>query len=1141
MKHIVIIRIIPLLLACFIQDGAFGQALNISADRNCIVISSPNKDGLFTDALVNSASSDKTKVQTSVQYFDGLGRPLQTIQIRASRSGRDIVQPTVYDQFGREAIKYLPYAATAGSSDGRYQSTAIADQSSFYSNPALWSAPGVTQILPVNGAVPSFAKTVLENSPLNRMLEQGAPGADWQPVANSNAGHTVKLVYANNNTTALTDTANTMLAALYSVSPDQNKILSRAGGAAGYYSAGQLYVTVNKDENWKSGRGGTAEEYKDQEGHIVLKRIFNASGSPVNLQILSTYYVYDDLGNLAFVLPPKSNADNGIPDQTILDNLCYQYHYDDRNRLVEKKLPGKGWEFMVYNDLDQVAFTQDANQRNKSNQEWTYIRYDAMGREVMTGIYLAGVGPDGNISNPSRATAQSLAAFLRFHQPGWATSDNTTPTGYNTDNPTGQQLTINYYDDYTFPGNPYPTPPAGYIGNPRGLLTATKTAILNPDGSYGPMLWTVHYYDNKGRELQSYKQHYLGGVASSANYDVITNTYNFDNQVASTTRQHYTTAGSVGIKLSYRNEYYYDHMGRRTANWQQMQNTGQAADLRTMISQMNYNEIGQLTLKNLHSTDSLSFKQGISYGYNERGWLLSASAPLFAMQLYYNTGTNKQYNGNIAYQSWGVPGNLNKSYTYGYDQLNRLTMGNSAEGNNENAVTYDPMGNITALNRYASGNIIDQLTYNYVANSNQLQSVNDATSSDAGQKHGLATYGYDANGNLTADNSKGITKITYNLLNLPMAITGRNTIYTYSATGEKLRRVLGTSATDYVSGIQYEGGAIAFVQTEEGRALPNGPQAYNYEYSLTDHLGNSRVNFDTGTGTARQVQTDDYYPFGMDIIPSGSARISPQNNYLYNKKELQEDLKWYDYGARFYDPVIARWTSVDPLAEKMRRFSPYSYGDDNPIRNIDPDGMETQDCCGLPRNAMVRAALSPKVVEHSNKAAYAGTHIVSGSVTVGPGIGAHMKLGKVEVEAVASGPTITVGASGDGIAGNANLAAGKIGANYGFGSVDLVKGSLGGVSADNIGTKNTTVTLNTPGVEGPSAPELSKSGFGANKDGEISFSAKLGLIGGEIKGNLNNAGEYIKQGAAAVNSFVSELFHLVTHTNELAPDNVKKK
>jgi RHS repeat-associated protein len=87
------------------------------------------------------------------------------------------------------------------------------------------------------------------------------------------------------------------------------------------------------------------------------------------------------------------------------------------------------------------------------------------------------------------------------------------------------------------------------------------------------------------------------------------------------------------------------------------------------------------------------------------------------------------------------------------------------------------------------------------------------------------------------------------------------------------------------------------------------------------------------------LDKSDYYPFGMLWrLPSQNGDL--ENNYKYNGKELQKDLALYteDYGARQYDPVVGRWLQVDPLAEKYRRWSPYNYGVDNPVRFIDPDG-----------------------------------------------------------------------------------------------------------------------------------------------------------------------------------------------------------
>lgn len=163
--------------------------------------------------------------------------------------------------------------------------------------------------------------------------------------------------------------------------------------------------------------------------------------------------------------------------------------------------------------------------------------------------------------------------------------------------------------------------------------------------------------------------------------------------------------------------------------------------------------------------------------------------------------------------------------------------------------------------------------------------------------------------------------------------------YQYDSQGNKLQKTSNATGaavtTRYVGGIQYTGSNIDFIQTEEGVARRNGAN-YSYEYNLTDHLGNVRVTFNRNptTGAIAILQKDDYFAFGKRSVVQGGS-----NKYLYNGKELQEELEMYDYEARFYDPVIGRWNVVDPLAEQGRRWSPYSYAFNNPVRYIDPDGM----------------------------------------------------------------------------------------------------------------------------------------------------------------------------------------------------------
>ncbi len=263
-----------------------------------------------------------------------------------------------------------------------------------------------------------------------------------------------------------------------------------------------------------------------------------------------------------------------------------------------------------------------------------------------------------------------------------------------------------------------------------------------------------------------------------------------------------------------------------------------------------------------------------------------------------------------------------------------------------------------ALNRSQAGATIDQLSYSYTVNgnaTNQLQTVQDANASNSGLVSGTTSYTYDGNGNMLSAannvNSQQNKSFSYNLLNLPIVATiptGTAT-YTYDATGNKIRKVTVlngvTKTTDYINGIEYDNSTstIGFIQTEEGKAVPI-TAGYNYTYYLGDNLGNTRITFDTKTGLAVTQQKDDYYPFGLEILRDTVS--SPKNEYLYNRKELQEEFTEYDYGARYYDPVIARWNTVDLLAEISRRWSPYNYVLNNPVRLIDPDGMSVDQING---------------------------------------------------------------------------------------------------------------------------------------------------------------------------------------------------
>src|SRR5690606_6712314 len=227
--------------------------------------------------------------------------------------------------------------------------------------------------------------------------------------------------------------------------------------------------------------------------------------------------------------------------------------------MIEKKLPGKGVEYLVYNKLDQLVATQDALQRGKAPQEWTVTKYDGLGRVVLMGLWGSSTATKREAVQPL-ADAQTAPNLWEVPDPS-----STTGLGYTSRawpaSGIGTTLSVNYYDNYTAPSMPAGfKPAAGQSTMVHGLLTASRTKVLGSTGS-GNMLWNVLHYDNKGQVVKQFGQHYKGGVVSAGNYDEISNTYSFSGQLTSSTRKHHTgTTATLAVTVL--TEHTYDHRNR---------------------------------------------------------------------------------------------------------------------------------------------------------------------------------------------------------------------------------------------------------------------------------------------------------------------------------------------------------------------------------------------------------------------------------------------------------------------------------------------------------------------------------------------------------------------------------------------------
>jgi RHS repeat-associated protein len=810
--------------------------------------------------------TDVNDVKQSSQYFDGLGRLVQTVTMKISPSGKDMVSMNLYDEFGRENVELLPFSSN--STDGNFKTTAFSDQTNFNSNGSYFS-----------GEQFYYNQIDFESSPENTPIKSYSPGLNWIGVS--------KGISQDFNVNLIADSVR-----LWTISQTPGSIPVTTSN----YLPGKLYKTISIDEN-----NHQNIEYKDFEGKIVLKRVqlSNVPGS-AHVGWLNTYYVYDDLNNLRYVFQPKAVdlmlaagawSPSSIPNLT--NELCFRYEYDSRSRMIVKQVPGVGDVYMIYDARDRVVMSQDANLAIIG--KWQVNIFDSQNRHIATGLLT-----DANsrsfhqnlayysISYPSTAVNFELLLQNFYDDYGWAAGQGLLSSLNNiyTSNNTYFNTNYNSFPIYAQPINQFLIT--------RGMLTGISKKII---GSGNQFLPSVFFYDDRGRIVETQD------VNQTSAKDTIINQYDFSGKLIRNLVRHQNGKSPIQFHsvLTKRN---YDGMGRLMTLYKNIDN----AAVDQLINTNTYNELGQVVNKQLgNNLDNLS------YAFNIRGWLttinkqflVGTSGNYFGMELGYDKIVSvastsylvAQYNGNITGTVWKTAGDgVGRKYDFVYDNVNRLTGAdfnqNSGSAFDKTAgidfsvsgLQYDGNGNILSMKqrgfKVGGSATIDSLSYIYQLNSNKLSIVNDGVNdatSKLGDFHFAGTkqptdYNYDVNGNLTLDNNKAISSIAYNFLNLPQAITitSKGTItYTYDASGTKLYKTTvdntispsKTTTTTYIGGFVYQatspstGGPVAadtlqFIAHEEGRArwafhktVQTGTVWYGFEYDFfeKDHLGNTRV------------------------------------------------------------------------------------------------------------------------------------------------------------------------------------------------------------------------------------------------------------------------------------------------------------
>ena len=852
--------------------------------------------------------SRETQHIDQIAYYDGFGRRVQTVRKGVTPSGKNLADLEEYDQLGRKSKAWLPVPTSSETVEAN-------------------TFPDVSTTC-YGGDGHAFAQTFYEPLATGRPVENSGPGDAWE-------SHRAKMQYLVNEDIGILACND------YRVDEATGNLI-----CSGPYAAKELSVVNGTDED-----GHVSYVFKDRLDRTLLKREL-CDGRPHD-----TYYVYDNLNHLRYVLPPMYATD---PD---IDRYGYQYRYDSRGRCVWKQLPGCAPVIYKYDSGDRMTVMQDGLLRSRGL--YRFYLYDTLGRQVVQGTCRScpdGLFPAVSLDTSSPGVCGTGYVFQRISSVGNASLE-----------------LADYYDSYDFLHLPVIKAKKSFSymsGRTYPRVNGMKTCEMTGT-TCDSIIASVFNYDTRYL-LSDICRSEMDGVSSSVGYD-----YSYTGKLTGSYCDYPGSGNSTGL---------YTNLSYNPRNDMLEQITWDTG-AHTKDHQINYT-YDELLRKKAETHPGNG--NVISYVYNLRGWLTSISSPYFNEIIHYVDGPGTPcYNGNISAMQWQASSSLWRGYKFRYDDLNRLKDAVYGEGQDitdnagrydEHVPSYTQSGSIARLQRSGRLNdgtygLVDDLSMTYAGNrltgvSYRAPSVNYENAFDFKKPERFvlgAEYTYNDNGALLSDYNKGIKSIEYSNTGMPTRIeftNGNLTEYVYSYSGEKLKTIHSTvftivepellgngvvirkqtetkykspiDSTLYVSpGLEKTGDRLRFLfdggyldYTEIPQQLP----ILNYGFYVKDHLGNVRsvVTDDGGC-----VQSTQYYPFGGIM---GDLSTGPDvQHHKYNGKEYDHihGLDWYDYGARSYDPALATWTSVDPLAEKYPSISPYAYCGDNPVNAYDSDGRST--------------------------------------------------------------------------------------------------------------------------------------------------------------------------------------------------------